>query len=104
MGRRAVDLTGQRFGAWTVLGRSYADYTSSSWNYTKGRLVSHSIPRWLCRCDCGAEDIVIGNNLKSGRSTCCYSCRNRKISEAQHRYHRTVRLALALFKEEYANG
>ena len=103
MGRHAVDLTGKRFGSWTVLGRSYADYTSSSFDFRKGVIVSHSIPRWHCRCDCGAEDIVIGNNLLSGRSTGCYACRNRKISEAQHRYHRKAHIAIEMFKEEIAD-
>lgn len=32
---------------------------------------SRSGPRWLCRCECGTETIVIGTNLKSGHTKSC---------------------------------
>ena len=50
------DLTGQRFNRWTVIG--YVGNPS-------GRT------RWLCRCDCGREKIVLGRTLTNGSSTCC---------------------------------
>ena len=56
------DLTGQRFGAWLVLGRAPSI----------GRAV-----RYFCRCDCGHERPVQANNLKAGRSTRCPGCANR---------------------------
>jgi len=52
---RIVDLTGQRFGKWTVL-----------------KLDSKR--KWLCRCDCGAEHIVDRGNLQQGSSTQCTAC------------------------------
>jgi len=55
MGTRVHDLTGQRFGRWTVL-----------------ELVStgqHT--RWLCQCDCGKQKAVAADNLKSGKSQSC---------------------------------
>ena len=55
-----IDLTGQRFGRWLVLGRAE--------NSKDGR------PRWLCRCDCGREQVVHGNSLRYGKSRGCRSC------------------------------
>ena len=60
-GNAFIDLTGQRFGKWTVVSR--ADNAKSSGN-----------ARWLCRCECGAESVVPGTMLRSGRSTMCRAC------------------------------
>lgn len=57
MGRKAVDLTGQRFGKLTVLRR-----VENS---------KHRALRWLCRCDCGREKVVFGQYLRNGRTTNC---------------------------------
>lgn len=46
------DLTGQKFGRWTVIG-----YVGKS--------------RWLCRCDCGTVKIVRATHMKSGHSKSC---------------------------------
>ena len=53
-----VDLTGQRFGAWTVL--------EDSGNRGGGRNIL-----WNCVCDCGEHRLVSGNSLRNGRSTSC---------------------------------
>lgn len=50
------DMTGQVFGLWTVL--SFLD-------------VRNENSRWLCRCECGTERAVWGNQLRCGRSTGC---------------------------------
>lgn len=50
------DLTGQRFGRLTVLRRN-----------DDGKQPI----RWVCKCDCGKEVIVIGNNLVRGHTTSC---------------------------------
>jgi hypothetical protein len=34
---------------------------------------------WLCRCDCGVERIVAGNNLRSGDTRSC-GCLNRQLA------------------------
>lgn len=60
------DLTGQKFGKWTVLGR------------LPGR--DHNVI-WKCRCACGNEGAIQGNSLRSGNSKQCMRCRtigNRK--------------------------
>lgn len=50
------DLTGQRFGRWTVL------------RWTRKQYAEHF---WFCCCDCGVEREVVGGSLKSGKSTSC---------------------------------
>lgn len=50
-----VDLTGERFGKWTVLKRDS----------------SAKRVMWVCRCDCGNYGSVGTSELKSGRSTNC---------------------------------
>lgn len=54
---RLIDLTGQRFGRWTVLYRSQLPWAQRSY--------------WLCRCDCGKTNHVLGGNLRDGKSTTC---------------------------------
>ncbi|MBZ4194214.1 MAG: HNH endonuclease [Candidatus Contendobacter sp.] len=64
-----VDLTGQRFGRWVVLG----DFGSRQKTSVK----------WRCRCDCGNErDIFIGN-LKDGKSKSCGCLMREQASEAR---------------------
>ena len=59
---RRIDLTGKRFGKWTVI------------RYVGGRP-----GRWLCVCDCGYETTVQGQSLRNGQSTqCIYCARNHK--------------------------
>lgn len=53
--RKLIDLTGQRFGRWTVVSR------------TAGSGTAH----WHCRCDCGGEKTVEGPSLRRGLSTSC---------------------------------
>jgi hypothetical protein len=59
-----IDLTGRSFGRWTVLGRAP----------NRGRW-----PRWFCRCDCGTEATVQGNNLRSGKTRSC-GCLKRELN------------------------
>ena len=54
---KPIDLTGQRFGRFTVLKRSH--------NNKDGRTM------WLCRCDCGNERIVAGKSLRNGHTQSC---------------------------------
>jgi hypothetical protein len=66
-----VDLTGQRFGCWTVL---------AMWSERQGRHVL-----WQCRCDCGARQLIVGYSLRNGRSKSCGCARgeDRKSRQAQ---------------------
>lgn len=51
------DLTGLKFGRWTVVKRAEND--------------SRGGTRWQCRCDCGTEKVVASCNLKNGHSMSC---------------------------------
>ena len=64
---RLNDLTNQRFGLLTVLGRD-------------PELPAHGRINWLCRCDCGNQTSVCGSNLTSGRTA---SCGCRKVRHGQ---------------------
>lgn len=57
LGPRAEDLSGRRFGRWTVLERAHVG--------TNGRVY------WHCRCDCGAERATAGVYLRAGESESC---------------------------------
>lgn len=57
MGRKLIDLTGQRFGRLVVI-----DFAGTSKN-------RHS--KWLCKCDCGIEVIVSYEGLKRGDTKSC---------------------------------
>lgn len=54
--RRAEDLTGRRFGRYTVIRRA----ENRGFNLY-----------WLCRCDCGTERQVQGGTLRAGTGASC---------------------------------
>lgn len=58
---RFIDLTGQRFGKWTVVDE--AARPDSPLTY------------WNVLCDCGRRSAVPGPAMRRGRSSCCTSCR-----------------------------
>lgn len=59
--RTRADLTGQRFGKWTVLREvEHPENTRES--------------RWLCQCVCTKKSRVYISDLRSGRSRSCISC------------------------------
>ena len=73
MGRKALELAGQRFGRLLVIDRHP---NSSSCGHT----------RWNCRCDCGQQLVVAGNNLKSGNSNSC-GCLQREMAKTSNTTH-----------------
>lgn len=58
---RVKDITGRRFGKWTVL--SFV-----------GKRDGKGASRWRCRCSCGVEQDVVTGSLNNGSSTCCRAC------------------------------
>lgn len=60
-----IDLTGQKFGRWTVLSRVDKERRGSS--------------HWYCRCDCGTEKILRSNTLRGNESLSC-GCRQKEIA------------------------
>lgn len=63
--RRNPDLSGRRFGRWTVLARAGKD--------DAGR------PRWRCRCACGATRTVNSYSLLYGTNRSCGCARGHRI-------------------------
>jgi hypothetical protein len=53
-----LDLTGQRFGKWTVI-RIVPEMGKYGERY------------WLCKCECGSEKPVQAAGLRNGKSTSC---------------------------------
>ena len=62
-----IDLTGQKFGRLTVIQR-----------VEKPEHVKNKRPYWLCRCDCGKENIVVRSDLKNKKTVSC-GCYNAEI-------------------------
>lgn len=89
MSRQLIDLTGMRFGSWTVLERHPENYQCD--------LGTHTVPQWICKCDCGTVSVVLGNNLRSGASTECVRCSTVKRIDGLRSYHlarRSVRASI----------
>lgn len=74
MGREAKDITGQKFGYWTVINRSPKEGKTAYW--------------W-CKCDCGTFREVAGSMLRSGDSKSCgcgiHENKGRFQKDSQHR-------------------
>jgi len=58
-----IDLNNKKFGKWNVIKK------------TKSK---NKKTMWLCKCECGIENEVESNNLRSGKSTQCRSCSNKQ--------------------------
>jgi len=69
---RTIDLTGQVFGRWTVIGQ--AD--------TRKYRQTH----WHCRCACKTLRVVSGANLRRGYSRSC-GCLKQELAVKQHTTH-----------------
>jgi hypothetical protein len=72
---RFQNITGALYGRWLVLGY-------------EGRVGTNH--NWLCRCDCGTQKVVQGNNLKSGKSTSC-GCFHAEVTAANNKTHGLAR-------------
>jgi hypothetical protein len=62
--RKIHDLTGRKFGRWTVIRQS--------------GLKNHQTT-WLCKCECGTERVLVRSTLRSGGSKSC-GCYRSEIS------------------------
>ena len=65
---RLIDLTNKTFGRLVAIKR---------WGSDK-----HNKPTWLCRCECGKETIVSGQNLRRGNTKSC-GCLSLEINKKQ---------------------
>lgn len=74
---KAIDLTGQRFGQLTVVGRAPNSNTGKS--------------RWHCQCECGSTTISFGSDLHRGRIHHCKSTvHNNVVDLVGERFGRLV--------------
>ena len=60
-----IDLTGKKFGKWTVLELGEPTYTISG----------HKRTMWKCQCECGKVRDVWAASLREGKSCSCGTCR-----------------------------
>ena len=65
--RKVINETGNRYGRLLVLERSESD--------------EHGNARWLCRCDCANEVIVLGASLRRGHTNSCGCFKNERSSK-----------------------
>lgn len=63
-----IDLTGKRFGRWTVLEKAPS----------KGK----SGARWVCKCECGTVKEIQGQTLRRGQSKSCGCEKSKYMSDA----------------------
>lgn len=77
---KSVDLSGKRFGFWTVLRRG------ESRPMKRGALA-----RYVCLCDCGVEALVVAATLRNGTSTSC-GCTKRGKAHHDNKAGRTYGL------------
>jgi hypothetical protein len=80
MGRKLIDIMGQKFGDWTVL-------------TFIGKLPNKHGNYWKCVCKCGAIRIVNGSELKRKKSTGCGCSQKEKLLKIRtthnHSYSKT---------------
>lgn len=85
------DLTGERFGKWTVLKLS-------------GKNKNDKL--WLCRCECGKERVITQYNLTHGRSSSCIQCanieKNRNKFDARKSFDKVISSLYLLKAHGYA--
>ena len=62
-----IDLTGIKYGKWTVLKFSHKNKYNKSY--------------WKCKCECGREFTVGTGALRSGKSKSCIHCANSHIGK-----------------------
>lgn len=74
---RLIDMTGQRFGSWTVEGRGGKD--------------KHGQALWLCLCDCGNRSEVPGGRLRRGESRSCGCQKGAACAAANIKHGASVR-------------
>lgn len=74
--KTAKDITGERFGRWTVVRREGTNISPSG---------SHR-STWLCRCDCGVTKILTVKALRSGDTQSCGCLQKERASSANTKH------------------
>jgi hypothetical protein len=58
---RLEDISGMKFGKWTVVDGPHSGKYPGAW--------------WGAVCECGGKHVIYGRNLKNGQSTQCRACK-----------------------------
>jgi hypothetical protein len=69
---KRIDITGQKFGRWSVLRLSHITKTG--------------IAHWLCRCECGTERPVHAGSLRYGKTLGC-GCLTAELNKMRSTTH-----------------
>lgn len=69
--RKAIGMAGRRVGRWTVIRRAGS---------VGGKAA------WLCECDCGTKDTIVGAELRRGKSKSC-GCLQKTLAQKQMLQH-----------------
>lgn len=92
-----IDLTGRQFGHLTVLRRAEDKIRANG----KKKTV------WLCRCDCGKEKNILGENLRKGSAKSCGCHRGEALiaysTKHGKRYERVYGIFCEMKKRCYNN-
>ena len=68
---KLIDLTGQKFGRYIVIGRGYREDGQA---------------KWECLCECGNVRLVDGRELRYGKAKSC-GCLRKEIMRESHTIH-----------------
>lgn len=82
---KRIDLTGQRFGAWTVVRFGAQRPTGQT--------------TWLCRCDCGVEREVVAQTLRMGLTSSCGCMKGAAIAKAKRTHGGSYKASYAVWKD-----
>lgn len=78
MSRKRIDLTGIRFGRLVAVKRA-EDYISSNGKHQS---------QWLCKCDCGNDDVVVAaNSLRRGLTKSCGCFAKETTTKVKKKYN-----------------
>ena len=83
------DRTGDRYGRLKVISHKGRDH--------RGKHL------WLCKCDCGNEKVVVGDNLSSGKSNSCGCLKAEFLARKGNQYGLYEDREMALLKVQYSH-
>lgn len=58
---------------------------------------------WLCKCDCGGEKVVVGDNLSSGKSKSCGCLKKEFLSKKGNQFGLYKDRQVAMLKVQYSH-
>lgn len=86
---RFKDRTGDKYGRLTVISHSGKDHRNKH--------------LWLCKCRCGNEKVVVGDNLSSGKSNSCGCLKAEFLARKGNQYGLYEDREKALLKVQYSH-